>query len=292
MLALSELGLRLKNAREEKKITLDELQNITKIQKRYLLAIEEGKLEMLPGQFYARAFVKSYSEAVGIDPELLFEEHASELPASNKQKEAEIPPRVQTRKTGGTKKTRRLLALLPSVVAVVFIISIFVGVWYFLQGNSVNNEGIPKNQVQSPVEGGRDNVALNPPGVEEEPEEEEVPEEEEPIEEIPEQELIVVETKGNETIYNLVNAEEFAFKVELQGKSYVGIDNRKGKTFHASNVDGGKSLTFDFSEEETIQFNFGASNNVNLFVNDVPFEFPQDIVHQKVTFHFQKDRSE
>ena len=128
---MSELGLRLKHAREEKKLSLEQLQSVTKIQKRYLQAIEEGNFSILPGQFYARAFVKSYSEAVGLDPELIFDEHANELPASTK-KEAEIPQRVQTRRTT-TKKTRRLMALLPSVIAVVFISSILVGVWFFFQ---------------------------------------------------------------------------------------------------------------------------------------------------------------
>ncbi len=287
MLALSELGLRLKNAREERKLSLEELQSITKIQKRYLQAIEEGKLDTLPGQFYARAFVKSYAEAVGMDPEMVFEEHANELPTSNK-KAAEIPPRVPSKRAAGMKKSRRFLTLLPSVVAIVFIISIFVGFWYFLQDNAVVEEGFPKTELEAPVEGSRDNSALTPETEEPKEAEEEVVEE--VVEEvIPQQELVVMETKGNETIYELVNASEFAFKIELQGKSYIGIDNRKGKTFHAANVEGGKALTFDFSEEETIQFNFGASNNVQLFINEEPFEFPQDIVHQKVTFHFQRN---
>lgn len=283
---MSELGLRLKQAREEKQLSLEELQNTTKIQKRYLQAIEEGKFDVLPGQFYARAFVKSYAEAVGIEPELLFEEHASELPASKKQTQ-EIPPRVQARKTGGHKRTSRFLTLLPSIVAAVFIFSILVGVWYFFQGTSSVNEGIPKDQAQAPVEGGRNEQALTPEGS---VEEEIVEVVEEEIEEIIPQELVFIETKGKETIYHLENADQFTFRIELHGKSYVGIDNRKGKTFHSVNVDGGKTLEFDFSEEEIIQFNFGASNNVKLFVNDEPFQFPQDISHQKVTFHFQKEQ--
>lgn len=288
MVVLSELGLRLKNAREEKKITLEELQNITKIQKRYLQAIEEGKLEMLPGKFYARAFVRSYSEAVGIDPEQLFVEHANELPAAPKSS-AEIPPRVKSRKTVATKKTQRVLALLPSVLAIVFLLTIGVGLWYFFQENEPLDEAIPKNQVESPVTGGRDDVALKQEGEEEEVDQEDEVEEVEMEVEVPQQEFIFVETKGKETIYQLENATEFLFKIELQGKSYVGIDNRKGKTFYADNVDAGKVLNFDFSEEEIIHFNFGASDNVALFVNDELFEFPQEIVHQKVTFQFQKD---
>lgn len=289
MLVLSELGLRLKNARAEKNISLEELQSTTKIQKRYLQAIEEGNLDILPGHFYARAFVKSYADAVGIDPEILLEEHASELPTVSRQV-VEIPARVHHRKIRGTRKASRFLALLPLVVVVFFIISIFIGAWFFLQDKSVIDDGTPEEQVQSPdVEGGRNDEALKlADGTVEEEIDEEV--EEETVEEV-EQEVEVVETKGKETIYNLINAEEFTFKIDLHGKSYVEIDNGKGKMFHAATEDGGKTLKFDFSEEETIRFNFGASNNVKLYINEVPFEFPLDIVHQKVTFHFIKYRN-
>ncbi|OIJ17992.1 hypothetical protein BKP45_20285 [Anaerobacillus alkalidiazotrophicus] len=288
---MSELGMRLKNARVEKNLTLEQLQEMTKIQKRYLQAIEEGNLHLLPGNFYARAFVKSYSEAVGIDPEMLFEEHANELPASSKQV-TEIPPRVQSKKNGSTKKTRRFLAVLPSVVAVVFIISILIGFWYFLQKNTAIDEVVPTDIGQETVDGGKDEEALKPEEEDEDEEETqliEVEEIEDVEEELPEQELVFVETKGKETIYQLLNADEFKVEIELDGKSYIEIDNLKGKTFHASIEDSGKVLSFDFSEEESIHFNFGASNNVKLFINDEPFEFPLNIAHQKVTFHFQEE---
>jgi cytoskeletal protein RodZ len=290
VLVVSELGIRLKTAREEKNITIEQLQNITKIQKRYLEAIEEGKLDILPGQFYARAFIKNYAEAVGLDPEVLYQEHASELPSLNKQVR-ETPARVQKRNTSDTKKTRRFLALLPSVVVVIFIISMLFGIWHFLQDDAATiDNGIPQDQVEQPVEGGRNEDALNPVALDED--EEEVgkveEQEEELVEELIEQELKVVETKGKETIFNLINADEFTFKIDLLGKCYIGIDNRKGKTFHTATEDAGKTLMFDFSEEETIQFNFGASQNIKLFINEEPFEFPMDIAHQKVTIHFIK----
>ncbi len=291
---MSELGLRLKNAREERKLTLDQLQKITKIQKRYLQAIEEGNLAMLPGQFYARAFVKSYAEAVGIDPDLLFDEFANELPAFNKYV-SEIPPRMETRKKAGTKQTQKLLALLPTVVAVVFISALLIGAWYFFQDNSAVDQAIPKEKVQSPVEGGRDEAALKLAGEANKEAKEETKEKikkedksKDVVEEVPKQEFVFLETKGKETSYQLVNAPEFSIKIDLQGRCYIGIDNNKGKFFFADNVENGKSLTFDFSEEETIRFNFGASNNVKLYINDELFKFPQDIAHQKVTFHYQK----
>ena len=69
MLYLTELGNRLKEARLVKGLSLDDLQEITKIQKRYLIGIEEGNYSMMPGKFYVRAFIKQYAEAVGLEPE-------------------------------------------------------------------------------------------------------------------------------------------------------------------------------------------------------------------------------
>ncbi|EAF0272058.1 helix-turn-helix domain-containing protein, partial [Listeria monocytogenes] len=51
---MTELGDKLKQARREKGLSLDDLQQITKIQKRYLVAIEEGNYAVMPGKFYAR----------------------------------------------------------------------------------------------------------------------------------------------------------------------------------------------------------------------------------------------
>ena len=78
---MSELGKLLRKAREERGYSLDDVQDITKIRKRYLEAIEEGDYNVLPGSFYARAFVKNYAETVGLDAEEVFRLYQRELPA-------------------------------------------------------------------------------------------------------------------------------------------------------------------------------------------------------------------
>ena len=94
---MTELGNRLKEAREAKGLSLDDLQDITKIQKRYLVGIEEGNYEMMPGKFYVRAFIKQYCEAVGLDPEEIFEEYKSNVPSSIHDEIPESFSRVKSR---------------------------------------------------------------------------------------------------------------------------------------------------------------------------------------------------
>lgn len=60
--AIRELGERLKNIREAQRLTIAEISVITKIQKRYLEAIESGDLAQLPKGPYVRGFIRQYCE--------------------------------------------------------------------------------------------------------------------------------------------------------------------------------------------------------------------------------------
>jgi cytoskeletal protein RodZ len=64
---LIEIGQVLKTKREELGLSLPDIEQQTKIRGRYLEAIENGEWSILPGDVYARGFVRSYAEAVGLD---------------------------------------------------------------------------------------------------------------------------------------------------------------------------------------------------------------------------------
>lgn len=57
---------RLREAREQAGLSLEDVQERTKIQVQYLEAIEKGDFEQLPGSFYARAFIRAYAEHLGV----------------------------------------------------------------------------------------------------------------------------------------------------------------------------------------------------------------------------------
>ncbi|POH16289.1 hypothetical protein BGL40_00660 [Fructilactobacillus sanfranciscensis] len=74
------IGEKLKSAREKAGLSIDAVQKDTKIQKKYLVAIENDDFEALPGKFYVRAFVKTFANAVGLNGDKFVEDY---LPNNN-----------------------------------------------------------------------------------------------------------------------------------------------------------------------------------------------------------------
>lgn len=118
---LGDIGEALKNARLEKGFTFEQIENDTKIQRRYLEAMENEQWEILPGQVYLKSFFRTYSRYLGLSEtyyyQLMNEQIARPSPKHNK-KRVRINISAQT-------KMRIVLTLL----AIFFL----VGTSYFYQ---------------------------------------------------------------------------------------------------------------------------------------------------------------
>ena len=64
-----DTGARLREAREERGLSLESLSKATRVQPRILAAIERNEVGSLPPRPYGRSFVRSYASEVGLDPE-------------------------------------------------------------------------------------------------------------------------------------------------------------------------------------------------------------------------------
>ena len=93
------IGATLREARLNKKISLDELQQMTKIQKRYLEALEQGDFDRLPGEYYVRTFIRQYAQAVGINGEKL----VAAFDGDEDQLLPELPKREQVAEVQNTR---------------------------------------------------------------------------------------------------------------------------------------------------------------------------------------------
>ena len=77
----TDVGSRLRAARETKQISLREIATKTKISVDALEALEENDVERLPGGIFTRAFVRSYAAEVGLDPEQTMSEFMAQVPS-------------------------------------------------------------------------------------------------------------------------------------------------------------------------------------------------------------------
>ena len=65
---MGELGSLLTRAREARGLTLEDAERDTRISRRYLSALESEQFEVIPAPVYARGFLRSYSQYLGLDP--------------------------------------------------------------------------------------------------------------------------------------------------------------------------------------------------------------------------------
>ncbi len=63
------LGQELKQRREARGISLQDISNATRVAVRFLRAIEEDEFHLLPGGLFTRSFIRAYARHVGMDEE-------------------------------------------------------------------------------------------------------------------------------------------------------------------------------------------------------------------------------
>ncbi|KRM59224.1 hypothetical protein C5L31_000919 [Secundilactobacillus malefermentans] len=128
------IGKTLRDARIAKGFTIDDLQQTTKIQKRYLIAIEEERFDDLPGDFYVRAFIKQYADTVDLDGAELLNEFSNKLPNTKTQeytdKVNENNPTTRSTQRKVDDRYEKLRRKIPMVVAIVVVILVLGGIWY------------------------------------------------------------------------------------------------------------------------------------------------------------------
>src|SRR3954470_5732114 len=69
------IGDRLREARMRQKIDIADVEAATKIRAKYLRALENEEFGLLPGSTFAKTFLRTYAEYLGLDAQLLVEEY-------------------------------------------------------------------------------------------------------------------------------------------------------------------------------------------------------------------------
>lgn len=113
---MREIGAALAERRKVRGMTIEKVAQILKIRIPYLKAMEKGEWSELPGDVYARGFVKRYAQFLGLDGDKLLAPYIAERPASPEHEDVPGPD-------GGSDISRGVL--IGVAVVAVFAIVIF-----------------------------------------------------------------------------------------------------------------------------------------------------------------------
>ena len=274
------IGDKLRQARLNKNISLDELQQKTKIQKRYLEAIEKGAFDLLPGDYYVRTFLRQYAEVVGEDGEHLIAvfNGETELDATTAVKARQPIETVEGSRmtTHGPAKSRIWLDYLPTILMALIALTILIIVGYLsIQDKKAN-----------PIIATPSSVEVQNAATSQSTEEKEVKE----------------TTTASEMIESTSSSEEIKMKIAINHVaprvSEVKVENVEkpvqldftglnDRCWVGVQVDGAYILQYTLAPQEkqsvelpagvtSVKITFGASSNVQMHLNQELLDFAKD----------------
>jgi cytoskeleton protein RodZ len=138
---VEDLGKVLKEQRLARGITLEQMQQRTRIRLSYLQAIEENQWNRLPGPVYVKAFLRHYARLVGLDEKRIINSY-DKIIQPNQEPES--------RKKAKRKVSVNGLVLLLSALCLAG--SLYLGANMFMKMN-------PPTRANAPVSNGRESLA-------------------------------------------------------------------------------------------------------------------------------------
>lgn len=136
---LTEIGARLREARQAQDTSLEEISGRTMIPTRLLSAIEEGRVDSLPEAIYTRGFIRRFGDSVGLNGTKLADVYSGNL--SQDQLETETKTKKRKKRLGGFKGGLRPVHLY--VLYIVLIMSAGVGLSYLTNPSAITSAGDP-----------------------------------------------------------------------------------------------------------------------------------------------------
>jgi cytoskeletal protein RodZ len=268
---LSDLGDLLKKAREQKGYSLDDIQEMTKIRKRYLEAIEDGNYKVLPGSFYLRAFVKNYSETVGLDAEEVLRLYQKDIPTPVRETVAEQPmlkPRRASSQTSDRIGKWGFRLLMWSFIAVIAVV-----VYMFAinkdsnRDNQTLDDGTRITDRNQPSAGDESNSSTGDNGGSPET----APTEPKPVPAKPQTALTFVEKVNSRTDrYQVTPAGTHTYEVTVaEGGSWVAIrkEGATGEKLHYKTESNPTVISYEY--DGTIYIDVARSDHVEIKVDGV-----------------------
>jgi cytoskeleton protein RodZ len=235
------LGEKLRQAREERGISISEVSEQTRISSLYLESIENDDYRPLPGGIFNKGFVKSFARYVGIDEQEALQDYTRLISSQNAGEDAEenktYRPQVLTDDSSGP-------SMIPTVIFAIIILGLMtwgvvtlVNWWQNPESSAVSNE----NTVDANVNAVKNANTNANSGSADEP----------------------LPAMNDIKVSMTTSAEALSVTATIDGQSEV-------RTLNAGN----KEITFEAEKSIKLSYYEGNANTVGLTVNGRKIETP------------------
>jgi cytoskeleton protein RodZ len=124
---MADIGTTLREARMRARIDISEVEASTKIRAKYLRAIENEEWDLLPGPVYARSFLRTYGDYLGLDSRMLIDEFKQQYERPSDHEMRPIGSRGRERNRTPRGPLLPAWALIGAVLVAIVVALVFVG---------------------------------------------------------------------------------------------------------------------------------------------------------------------
>ena len=158
---MATLGQELKRERELRAITLNDIAAQTRIGLRHLQALEDDRLDLLPGAFFIKSVLRSYSKCIGVDENRFVNKYHEEVLLRQEDlKETERRRgHIELPKPKKPKEGRRRARWIFAVVPLVLIAAVALAAYVFILRPRTDNRPVIRRPAVAPPQ---DRILLPP----------------------------------------------------------------------------------------------------------------------------------
>jgi cytoskeletal protein RodZ len=149
------IGQELKRERELRGISLKEIADSTKINIRFLRALEEDRLDILPEQFFTRGIIRTYAKYLGLDEQSVLNTYLENQKAKETQETSNGDEKPEIRESPDLPSKEKKISLLFALIVLVILVLIIVMYFVFRRDenppNTSNIQSIPQKIQEKPI---------------------------------------------------------------------------------------------------------------------------------------------
>jgi cytoskeleton protein RodZ len=143
---MEQIGARLREARMRGKIDINQVESDTKIRAKYLRAMENEEWSLLPGEIYAKTFLRTYSDYLGLDSREVLDDYRRQY---ERPTDHDLRPltsgRERDRRPGGSRRQQPQprggggFPIPPWVLVLIVLVVVGVALWIVGSADNGNN---------------------------------------------------------------------------------------------------------------------------------------------------------